>query len=300
MEGENFLKKLKEKNAKPSADDYLPARDFLRPYMLFLINCQNILIENVTLRNSPKFVFYPNNCTNLTMRYATIFNEWWAQNGDGIDISACKNVMIYKCTVSAGDDGICMKSSSGKIDAKDNANLENVVVAGCNVYHAHGGFVIGSNTDGGMRNIFVSDCNFVGTDVGIRVKSNAGRGGLVHDIFISNIFMRDIANEAILFDTYYEDAPVGAAKTVTGLRDKTPDFQNFHISNVFCNGAKTAIAITGLPEMPVHKIYFENITISSDNGFVATDAADLDLKKVNLITQKQPVFVLKNVKNINK
>ncbi|MDQ6755820.1 MAG: glycoside hydrolase family 28 protein [Bacteroidota bacterium] len=300
MEGEDFLKELKEKNVKPSAEGYLPARDFLRPYMLYLVNCQNILIENVTLRNSPKFVFYPNNCFNLTIRYVNIFNEYAAQNGDGIDISASKNVVIYKCNVSVGDDGICMKSS-GKNDNTDKANLENILIAGCNVYHAHGGFVIGSNTDGGMKNIFVSDCNFVGTDVGIRVKSNAGRGGLVRDIFISNIFMSDIVNDAISFDTYYEDVPAGTAKTTsTAVRDKTPEFRDFYISNVFCNGAKTAISITGLPEMPVHKVFFENVVISSQNGFVATDAEDIDLKNVNIIVQKQPVFVLKNVKNLNK
>lgn len=298
MEGEDYLKNLKQKNTKPSAEDYLPARDFLRPYMLYLVNCQNILLENVTLRNSPKFVFYPNNCTNITMRYVNIFNEYSSQNGDGVDISACKNVVIYKCNVSVGDDGICMKSS-GKKDNSD-ANLENVIVAGCNVYHAHGGFVIGSNTDGGMQNVYVSDCNFVGTDVGIRVKSNAGRGGLVKDIFISNIFMRDIVNEAILFDTYYEDVPAGATKTAsTALRDKTPDFRDFHISNVYCNGAKASISITGLPEMPVHKIYFDNITISSQKGFIATDAADLDLKKVKIFTPDDPVYNLTSVKNIN-
>lgn len=298
MEGEDYLNNLKQKTTKPSAEDYLPARDFLRPFMLFLVNCQNIMLENITLRNSPKFVFYPNNCTNITMRYVNIFNEYSAQNGDGIDISACKNVVIYKCNVSVGDDGICMKSS-GKND-KGDANLENIIVAGCNVYHAHGGFVIGSNTDGGMKNIFVNDCNFVGTDIGIRVKSNAGRGGVVKDIFISNIFMRDIVNEAILFDTYYEDVPAGTTKTTsTALRDKTPDFRDFHISDVYCNGAKTAISITGLPEMPVHKIYFENITISSQKGFVATDAADLDVKKVKIISQEDPVYNLSNVKNIN-
>ena len=85
-----------------------------RPVLLQLNHCKRILLEGITLRNSPKFVFYPNNCTDLTMDHVSIFNEWWAQNGDGIDISACKNVVIYKCTVNAGDDGICMKSSGGK------------------------------------------------------------------------------------------------------------------------------------------------------------------------------------------
>lgn len=300
MNGDEYLKQLKKNNKKAPAADYLPARDFLRPYMLYLVNCENILIEGITLRNSPKFVFYPNHCTNLTMRNTIIFNEWWAQNGDGIDISACKNVMIYKCTVSAGDDGICMKSSGGKEDDKGIFSLENIIVAACNVYHAHGGFVIGSNTDGGMRNIFVSDCNLVGTDVGLRFKSNAGRGGTVTDIFIKDIFMKDIGNEAILFDTYYEDVPAGVTKDeLKTPRDKIPEFSNFHISNIFCNGAKKAISITGLPDMPVHKIYFENITISSDYGLTAMDAADLDFKDVKLICSKDPVNNLQNVKGFN-
>ena len=283
MEGEAYLKRLKKEKPNATAEDYLPARDFLRPKMVVINNSDKVLIEGVTIRNSPSFVFNPNNCTNLTMRSANIFNEYWAQNGDGIDISACKNVLIYKCNVSAGDDGICMKSSGSTKPGE--ARLENVVIAGCHVYHAHGGFVIGSNTDGGMNNIYVKDCDFVGTDVGIRVKSNSGRGGMVHNIFIKDIFMTDIVDEAVLFDTYYEDVTAGKnAKDVkTTIRDKIPQFEDFFISNVYCRGAKTAISITGLPEMPVKKINFENVTISASQGFLQKDAKDINFKNVKLI-----------------
>ncbi len=297
MNGEEYLKKIK--NAKPTAEDYLPARDFLRPYMLYLVNCKKILIQGVVLKNSPKFVFYPNHCSNLTMNHVNVFNEWWAQNGDGIDISACKNIVIYKCTVSAGDDGICMKSSGSKGDGK--AELENVVVAGCTVFRAHGGFVIGSNTDGGMRNIYVTDCNFIGTDCGIRVKSNAGRGGLVKDIYIDNITMKNIRNEAVVFTTYYEDVPAGKdAKDVTRtVKDKIPEFTAFYISNIKCDGAQTAISITGLPEMPAHHLYFSNVSISAKKGFSSVDAADIDLKNVKIITAKgEAAFNTNGCKNI--
>ena len=282
MDGEDYLKTLKGKN-NLAAEDYLPARDFLRPYMVYLSNCENVLVEGVTLRNSPKFVFYPTNCSNLTMRSVNVFNEWWAQNGDAIDISACKNVLLYKCNVSAGDDGICMKSSGSK-DSNE-PRLENVVVAACTVYHGHGGFVIGSNTDGGMNNIFVTDCNFIGTDIGIRVKSNAGRGGLVHNIHVKDIYMSNIVNEAILFDTYYEDVTAGknAAEVKTTVKDKVPLFRDFYISNVYCRGAQTAISITGLPEMPVQKIYFNNVTISAEKGYEAKEAKDISFKNVQLL-----------------
>ena len=284
MQGEAYLNNLKKSKSKPDSADYLPARDYMRPYMVYLVNCENILVQGVTIRNSPRFVFYPNYCNNLIMRHVNIFNEWWAQNGDGIDISASKNVLIYKCNVSAGDDGICMKSS-GKIKSADDALLENIIIAGCNVYHAHGGFVIGSNTDGGMRNVYVTNCNFIGTDIGLRIKSNAGRGGLVHDIFINNIHMSDIVNEAISFDTYYQDVPAGKERTtIVAVKDKTPVFRDFHISNIVCHGANTAISITGLPEMPVQKIYFENIMISAKNQYKSVDAKDISMKNVKVLS----------------
>ena len=288
-DGEAFLKELKKKNDHPTENDYLPARDFLRPYMVAFSNCHRVLLRGVTIRNSPKFVFYPNNCTDLTMDHVNIFNEWWAQNGDGIDISACKKVMIYKCTVSAGDDGICMKSSGAR---PGGAALEDVIVAGCTVYRAHGGFVIGSNTDGGMKDIFVSDCTFIGTDVGLRFKSNMGRGGLVNDIFIRDIAMRNIVNEAVLFDTYYEDAQAGVTKDPSKPKpeDKTPEFRDFHISHIVCNGARTAISITGLPQMPVSRIAFDSIEIHSGKGLIATQAKDIDLHDVKLITQQEPAI----------
>lgn len=300
MEGAAYLKELKLKSPKPAAADYLPARDALRPYMLYLVNCENILIEGVTIRNSPKFIFYPSKCLNLTIQNANFFNDWYAQNGDAIDISACENVVIYKTNVSAGDDGICMKSSRGKSDVSDAFNLQNILIAGCTVYNGHGGFVIGSNTDGGMRNIFVTDCNFIGTDIGIRVKSNAGRGGVVKDIYICNIYMKDILHEAISFDTYYIDVPAGTVKdTVLTIRDKTPMFQDFHLSNIYCNGAETAVSITGLPEMPIKRLFFDNVVISSKKGFEATDAAELSLKSVKIITPGTPIYALNNVKGFN-
>ncbi len=298
MEGEHYVKELKKKKEDLSAEDYLPARDYLRPYMVYLINCKNVLLKDVTIRNSPKFVFYPNSCSNLTMDHVNIFNDYWAQNGDGIDISRCKNVLIYDCNVSAGDDGICMKSSGSSDDGSP--NLENVVIAKCVVYRGHGGFVIGSNTDGGMQNIFVDDCNFIGTDIGVRVKSNAGRGGLVKNIYVKNIFMKDIIHEAILFNTYYEDMPAGKIKSNGPLkiRDKTPHFTDFYFDSIYCKGAEKAISVTGLPEMPVDSIYFKNMMITADKGLETTDAKDIFFENVQLfLPDQRPVILNTDKKN---
>ncbi len=199
-----------------------------------------------------------------------------------------------------GDDGICMKSSRGS-KAAGEAQLQNILIANCVVYRAHGGFVIGSNTDGGMQNIYVVDCDFDGSDIGIRVKSNPGRGGLVKDIYIDNIRMKNIKEEAILFTTYYEDMPAGktAANNNGGeaVDDKVPHFTQFHISNVQCEGAETAISIRGLTGIPVDSIYFDNVSITAKKGFVSTDAKDIFLNKVTLNTAT-PLFKMKNSSNI--
>ena len=272
-------------------EEFLPARDFLRPKMVVISNSRNVLIDGPTFKNSPNFVINPQKITGLIIRNTHVFNEAWAQNGDGIDISACKGVIIYNTTVNAGDDGICMKSS-GNGDST-HAALENVLIAECTVFRAHGGFVIGSNTDGGMRNIFVTGCFFDGSDVGIRVKSNVGRGGLVKDIYIQDIRMHNIVHEAISFDTWYE-----AANTVGSL-EKMPEFRDFHISNISCKGAGAAMLFRGQPQMPVHDIYFENIAIQADKAVTAEAIRNIQFKHVKLQTAEQPSIPANAVKDIS-
>jgi polygalacturonase len=295
MEGEEYLKTLKGKNNLTEAD-YLPARDFLRPVMVILSNSKNILIDGPTFKNSPNFAFNPKGCSNLIVRNVKIENEYYAQNGDAIDLSACKNAIVYHCTVHAGDDGICMKSSGSK--GPNTAALENVIVAENIVYHAHGGFVVGSNTDGGMNNIWVTNNTFVNTDIGIRIKSSRGRGGLVHNVWIDHIYMRDILNEAILFNTYYADAGLVEEKGPVAVDDKTPRFEDFHISNVYCSNAKIAVSITGLPEMPVSKIDLTDVVISSTQAFSAIEATGITLKNVSIISPDKTIFSLNNASNI--
>lgn len=278
MDGEDYLKKLKKKGKAVTADDYVAARDFLRPYMVLLTGCKRVLIDGPAFMNSPKFGFVPKNCTDLVVRDLKINNEWYAQNGDGMDIGDCKNVLVYKCTVNAGDDGICMKSNQSSSDT--GATLRNVVIADCKVYHAHGGFVIGSGETGGMENISVRNCSFINTDAGIRVKSGRDRGGLVHNIYIDGIYMNNIAEDAIVFDSYYEQKNPERKEMPVTLT--TPRFQDFYISNVFCAGAGKAITITGLPESPVNHIYFSNMNIHAAKGYSSVDAAGIVFKQVKV------------------
>ncbi|AKN31240.1 glycoside hydrolase family 28 [Clostridium carboxidivorans P7] len=264
-----------------------------RPNLLNLSNCKSVLLDGPSFENSPQFNIDINSSENLIVRNTKIFNEYWAQNTDGIDISACKNVLIYNDTVNTGDDGICMKSGSSSKSNNDEPTLENVVIENCIVNHAHGGFVVGSNTDGGMKNIYVHNCNYIGTDSGLRFKSDIGNGGKVEDIYIDGINMKNIVNDAIVFDTNYE------AKNTNNTSNKVPNFQNIHISNVFCDGAQEAANIKGLDAVPVKNLDLKNITIKSTNGFSAENTSNVNLDNVKITPSQGSIFTLKNSSGYN-
>lgn len=173
--------------------------------------------------------------------------------------------------------------------------MQNIVIADCIAYFGHGGFVIGSNTDGGVKNISVKNCNFIGTDIGLRFKSARDRGGLVENIYIKNIYLKDIVNEAILFDTYYENSPVEEQKvTVT---ETTPRFEKFYLDSIYCVGAEQAVFVRGLPEMPVREINLSNAVLSADKGFESKSASNFIIKNVKIVPKADIVFSLEMCKD---
>jgi polygalacturonase len=184
-------------------EDYRDIKDFLRPNLVVLTKCDRILLEGVTFQNSPAWCLHPLMSSNLTVKNVFVKNPWYAQNGDGIDVESCRNVLIENSVFDVGDDGLCIKSGRDEEGRKRAMPTQDVIIRGCTVYHSHGGFVIGSEMSGGAKNIFVSNCTFVGSDIGLRFKTTRGRGGVVENIYIDGIVMKDIPAEAILFDMYY-------------------------------------------------------------------------------------------------
>lgn len=284
--------------------DYEDIKDFLRPNMVALTSCKKVLLEGVTFQNSPAWNLHPLLCEDVTVRNVQVKNPWYAQNGDGIDLESCKNALIENSTFDVGDDGICIKSGRDEEGRKRGVPTENVIIRNCIVYHAHGGFVIGSEMSGGVKNMFVSNCTFVGTDIGLRFKTTRGRGGVVEKIYIANINMKDIVGEALLFDMYYEakdpvplagekrEAPKAEVFPVTAA---TPVFKDFHISNVICTGAAKAIFVRGLPEMNISDIYLDNMVIKANKGMECTEATGVHLNNVQLITNNtSPVISINN------
>ncbi|WP_316802536.1 glycoside hydrolase family 28 protein [Pedobacter nototheniae] len=292
-----------------TAADYDDIKDFLRPNLLVLTNCKKILLEGVTFQNSPAWNLHPLLCQDLTLRNLQVKNPWYAQNGDGVDVESCKNVLIEGSTFDVGDDGICIKSGRDEAGRKRGVATENVIIRNNIVYHAHGGFVIGSEMSGGAKNIWVYDCSFIGTDIGLRFKTTRGRGGVVENIFVDRINMIDIPGEAILFDMYYaavDPVPLAgekreAIKTVlVPVTEATPQFKNFYIKDIVANGAEKAIFFRGLPEMNIKDIHLENVTIQSKKGIEIIEGTGIFLKNVNIITaDTNPIVHVQNSSNIN-
>ena len=179
-------------------------------------------------------------------------------------------------TIDAGDDGICMKGGVGKKNAADGP-CEDILIQNNTVYHAHGGFVIGSEFSNGMKNIVVRHNLFSGTDTGLRFKSGIGRGGKTEGIYVSDITMTDIKNEAIIFECTYADKSYSVksddGKTVIPQNaEYVPEWNDIHINNIVCRGAKTAISAHGLPGYTCLK----NITIDNSTFFYTQKDKDID------------------------
>lgn len=288
-------------------DNVADFRDFLRPNMVRLTSCNKILLEGVTFQNSPAWNLHPMLCENITLKNLTVRNPWYAQNGDGVDLESCRFGMIDNCSFDVGDDGICIKSGRDEEGRKRGVPTENIIVQNSTVFHGHGGFVIGSEMSGGVKNLFIKNCSFLGTDVGLRFKTARGRGGVVEDIFISDINMGQIPGEAILFDMYYmakDPVPQPGesnelpAMTIEPVNEGTPRFRNFHIRNVVCKGAGTGIMVRGLPEMSIKDIFVENAYLQSDKGLVCIEGENIHLKNVTLLTKSKTVMQVRNSRNV--
>lgn len=291
-----------------TVEDMKEIKDFLRPNLLVFTKCKRILLEGVTFQNSPAWNLHPLMCEDLTVRNVYAKNPWYGQNGDGIDVESCKNVLIENSTFDVGDDGICIKSGRDAAGRQRGMPTENMIIRNNTVYHAHGGFVIGSEMSGGARNIFVEDCTFIGTDIGLRFKTTRGRGGMVENIHIRNISMKDIPGEAILFDMYYAaQDPIALAgekreppKVQTlPVTEETPQFQNIFISNVVCDGAEKAIFVRGLPEMSVKNIVLKDMVLQAKEGLDMTEGENITLQNIKVYTHNtDPVLNIHNSKNI--
>jgi DNA sulfur modification protein DndE len=283
-------------------------KEFLRPNMISLRECEQVLLEGVTFQNSPAWNIHPLLCKHLTVENIHVKNPWFAQNGDGIDIESCEFVSVRNSKFDVGDDGICLKSGKDAEGRKRARPSAHILIENCIVFHGHGGVVVGSEMSGGVHDLFVNNCQFLDTDVGLRFKTMRGRGGVVQNVFIRDISMKNIAGEAILFDMYYQGKdPVSTFGNggetpkieLVPVNEGTPQFKNIFIDNVVAKSAETGLLIRGLPEMPIHHIELNNIDIESNQGYRVIEAQDIILNRATfkeIGPQKSELFHVKRWK----
>lgn len=278
-------------------------KDFLRPVMISIRESKRVLLDGPTFQNSPAWNIHPLMSEDVIIRNLNVRNPWYSQNGDGLDLESCKNALIYNNTFDVGDDAICIKSGKDQ-DGRDRAiPTENVIIKNNIVYHGHGGVTVGSEMSSGVKNIHVSNCTFIGTDIGLRFKSTRGRGGVVENIWISNIDMIGIPTEAIGFNMFYTgNSPIieedqseedeAREEKMMPVTEETPVFRNISMKNIQVTNSETAAFFMGLPEMKLENVRLENAILEAKNGITAIDAAGLELINVRVLgTDEVPLTI---------
>lgn len=291
-----------------SDQEWEDVKTYLRPVLIGLKDCENVLLEDCLFQNSPCWNIHPLMCKNVIINNIRVRNPWYSQNGDGLDVDSCEDVLVVNSSFDVGDDAICIKSGKNEDGRRRARPCKNLIIDNCIVFHGHGGFVVGSEMSGGVENIKVSNCQFLGTDVGLRFKSCRGRGGIVKNIFIEDIVMMNIPTEPLLFDLHYEGkSAVEVAESGKSIYDvaampvdeTTPQFRDIFIKDIVCSGAARAMYFNGIPEMNVENIVVEDCEIVSVRGAELRYSTDVRLENVNITQSEGEGYILANCTNVD-
>jgi polygalacturonase len=280
------------KNGDPFEWDWMPRR----PRLIELVRCTRVLVQGITLTNSPMFHLVPAQCRDVTIEDVHIKAPPTSPNTDGIDPSGI-NIQIRACTIDTGDDCIAVKAGA-RYDPQ-RPSCENILVTDCTFLHGHG-MSVGSESNGGLRNMLVQNCTFDGTDAGIRLKSPRGRGGLVEYLTYQNLTMNNVRN-SILITSYYPKIPFRPDRDRAHKVDNlTPIWRHIRISDVTSTHGIIAGEIVGLPEMPIEDIVFTNVRISARQPIEIANARGI--KFVNCVLSgfaEKPTILDATVEGLN-
>lgn len=246
------------------------------PALIAPINCKNVFIEGISLSRSAFWNIVPTYCENVIIRGVQVASKE-IQRGDGIDIESSQKVLIEYCTLETGDDCIALKAGRGYDGLRVNRPTKQVVVRNCLTKTGHGGLTIGSETAGKIQEIYVHDCIFAGTDVGIRFKTRRPRGGGGHDLLFSNIRM-DVNFSALRWDMLGQAQHVGKAADRNfrvEVNALTPHFSKIKMDRIAIERSADCINIEGIPESPLSQVEFSRIEGKGTRFLTAKDAKDL-------------------------
>lgn len=259
-------------------DDFQDASKYLRPSLVVPFKCENVVIEGVTMKDSPMWTLHLVYSENIQVSGVSFLST--GSNGDGITIDSSRNVRVSDCFFNTSDDCIVIKSGRDEDGRRIGRPSESITITNCVMNRGNGGVVVGSEMSGDVRDVTASNIVCYGTKRGIRIKTGRGRGGVVENLRFNNWVIHDAPDEAIQLTTRYVNIP---EEPVT---ERTPIIRNVAISNVTVNGAERVINIAGLEEQPIEGIRLSDIRGKGDSGFVCELARNLALHDVRIESEE--------------
>ncbi|SFC45933.1 Glycosyl hydrolases family 28 [Zunongwangia mangrovi] len=270
------------------------------PMLISPTSCTNVYIEGVTLERTAFWNIVPVYCDGVIIRGITV-NSVGIPRGDGIDIESSKNVLIEYSTLNSGDDCFTMKAGRGEDGLRVNMPTENVVIRYCLAKQGHGAVTVGSETAGGIKNLYVQDCVFDNTGVGIRFKTRRPRGGGGENLYYERIRM-NLHGTAFKWDMLGQPMYVGNLAERMPRReinDLTPQFRNIYMKDILVENAKTFLKIYGIPESPMTNLQMKNVSVSeSEELFVVNDATNLSFNHIK-VKSNDSLMIFLDARNIS-
>jgi len=268
--------------------------DGLRPTFIEFINCKNVLFEDFYLTDGPFWSVHPVYCENVIARKLNIVTKH--SNGDGVNPDSCRNVLIEDCFFNTSDDCVAIKSGRNEDGWRVGKPCENIVVRNCrSVNGGYGDIAIGSEMSGDVRNVYIHDCYFENVYKAFFIKTSPLRGGVVENIWIENITLKNIRGRIGVFTMAYGgygDRKPFPEKMNPGL------FRNFYMKNITCNKVVTSFQIIGLPGKPFENITMDNFDISTNVGLIFKYVKDFKLNNVNINAKQTPAIEIAHGKNV--
>ena len=258
----------------PASERIFGEGHYLRPQFIQPYRCKNVLIEGVTIKNSPMWEIHPVLSTNVTVRKVTVSTH--GPNNDGCNPESCTDVLIEDCYFDTGDDCIAIKSGRNADGRRLAAPSQNIVIRDCTMKDGHGGVTVGSEISGGVRNVFAENCRLdsPNLDHALRVKNNAMRGGVLENLYFRNITVGQVAHAVITIDFNYEEGAKGKF---------TPVVRNFVVEDLRSGRSKYALDVQGFPNAPIYGLRLKDCTFERvERGSVVAHLKDSAVENVRV------------------
>ena len=225
---------------------------FLRPNFVQFLRCQRVLLQGVTLHNSPMWQLNPVQCQSVIVDGMNLSSH--GPNNDGCDPESCTGVWIKNCRFDTGDDCISLKSGRDRDGRTANIPCTDVLIEHNEFADGHGGIALGSEMSGGIRRVLAAENHFSSPNLtyALRLKTNARRGGAVEQIMLCDSVMEHVHGAAVHGTMLYEDGRNGK---------DLPVFRDITIENITAHGGDYGIFLEAFPEVPITGLVLRDIRI---------------------------------------